>query len=386
MGLKLDVIIPTLLARGGATGVQAHVRQVSRYLAVINVNHAVVTPFDILRPLSYPLFALRRVLEVVAPAFAIWLYRCGHGAFLRLALRRHLRSGRPCVIYAQCPVSARSALAAVRTPEQRVVLVVHFNESQADEWVGKGMLTRHSRLYRRILSEDGETLRNVAGIVFVSRFIQDRLRHTVPGITGVPQTIVPNFLEDSEGPSRQLPPYDLVSIGTLEPRKNQSFLLDVLAATRRQGKHYTLAIVGDGPDRATLENRTASLGLESQVSFLGRQSQAAQFFSNAKACVHSAIAETQGIVLIEALANSVPVFAPAVGGVPEVFSDGVEGRYWPLDDAERAAQILCGVLEDTALRVRMSLAARLRFETAFSSAVAGERLASFLASCLLPAG
>lgn len=374
----MEVIVATLLSRVGPTGVQSHVREVSCYLSANSVRHEIVTPFDSLRALSYPLFAVRKAVERVAPALAIWLYRRGHAVFLRLALRRRTRSGQACVIYAQCPVSAQAALTSCRAPGQRVVMVVHFNESQADEWVGKGMLTPTSWLYRQIVREERATLQRVAGLVFVSRYMQARVLHRVPEIAVVHQIVVPNFIGAVPSSASAIPTFDVVSIGTLEPRKNQSFLLEVLAAARRGGHTFTLGLVGDGPDRQALERRARALGVDSQVTFLGRKTNAARYLARAKACVHSAKVENQGIVIIEALSAGLPVLAPAVGGIPELFDDGVEGRFWPLDDAEEAARLLGSILLDSDTRQRMSKAARRRFESAFGAVAMGGRLMSFL--------
>src|SRR3569833_856731 len=43
---------------------------------------------------------------------------------------------------------------------------------------------------------------------------------------------------------------DLINIGTLEPRKNQRYLIEVLVRTTHKGHPYTLTLVGDGPDRS----------------------------------------------------------------------------------------------------------------------------------------
>jgi glycosyltransferase involved in cell wall biosynthesis len=72
------------------------------------------------------------------------------------------------------------------------------------------------------------------------------------------------------------------------------------------------------------------------------------------------------------------VIAGAVGGLPEVYDEGIEGRFWPLDSPQRGAKILIEVLDDQATYDRMTAAARSRFETYFDADVVVPRLYNFL--------
>jgi glycosyltransferase involved in cell wall biosynthesis len=112
---------------------------------------------------------------------------------------------------------------------------------------------------------------------------------------------------------------DLVSIGTLEPRKNQAYLLRVLAAINAQGRAYTLSLVGQGPDRKQLKDLARELGVAHQVRFLGYRGKAAHLLAGYRAYVHAATMENLSVTVIEALASELPVFAAPVGGIPEIF-------------------------------------------------------------------
>jgi len=82
--------------------------------------------------------------------------------------------------------------------------------------------------------------------------------------------------------------------------------------------------------------------------------------------------------LIEALSRGVPIFAAPVGGISEVFKDGVEGRYLPLDDASEAAR---KILEWLSFPKKLSIASqagRDRFFERFESSLTGKKLADFL--------
>src|SRR5205823_7350674 len=131
------LIIATILREKGITGVHTHFRQLYRYLEDKGKPPDLVTPFSWGRPLIKPVFGVRYVLEHCSGSANVWWYRHWHGVFLYQALRRRLAAVDDCVIYARCPVSARSALRARRGPHQRVVMAVHFRISQADEWADK---------------------------------------------------------------------------------------------------------------------------------------------------------------------------------------------------------------------------------------------------------
>ena len=94
--------------------------------------------------------------------------------------------------------------------------------------------------------------------------------------------------------------------------------------------------------------------------------------------MHAAIMETLGFVLIEAMSCGRPILAAPVGGIPEVFADGREGRYWPLDDVEKAARILVDTLEDEAVLNEMGEAGMKRFDTRFSKKAVFPDVAEFL--------
>ena len=173
---------------------------------------------------------------------------------------------------------------------------------------------------------------------------------------------------------------DLLSIGTLEPRKNHRFLLDTLAAAKQRGRRYTLDIAGAGPERRHLLDQAEALGIDDQVQLLGYVPDAGSRLGGYRAYAHSAKSEVFGLALIEAMAAGVPVVAPPVGGIPTLFDDPVEGRFWDLDDPDAAAAVLIELLDDEPTRARMGAAARRRFVDHYDAAAVCPDLYRFLAS------
>lgn len=374
----LPVVVATMLRPRGGTGVQTHVVELQRALADLDLPHTLVTPFSTGRAGRDGVFAARRALAPLSGAADVAWYRYWHRVYLERALARHLATAGPAVVYCQCPVSAAAALRVRRRPDQSVVMAVHFSTSQADEWAGKGRIAEGGRVYRSIRRLEASVLGRLDGVVFVSAAARDELWTAVP--PAVPTATIPNFLV-TRGPATDLARRaDLVTVGSLEPRKNQRYLLEVLAAARAQGHRLTLDVVGEGPDRRSLAERARVLGLQDQVRFLGYVPDAAHTLPAYRAYVHPARREPFGLALVEAMAAGLPVVAAPVGGIPQLFDEGVEGRFWDLGDPVHGARVLAGLLGDEAARARMGSAARHRYLCRYDAGTVVPVLHRFLVS------
>lgn len=373
-----QIIIATIMRRNGETGVQTHFNCYSAYLEEQQIDHQIVTPFSYNNAIVYPVFAVRTILHKLSGPLSVWWYRYWHAYFLRLSLKARLQSGVDCVIYAQCPLSAQAALSARVSAKQIVVMVTHFNVSQADEWLGKGLITGDDWIYRDIQAFEERVLPKLDGLVFVSRFMREVLTKRIPAIAKLKSTLVPNFLPDPGGVDGSRPLSDLISIGTLETRKNQQYLLEIVAALRELGTPLSLTIVGDGPNKSMLEDKARALKIDDLVHFAGFVNNAAELMMSHKACVHVATIENLPITLIEALARGRPVFAAPVGGIPEVLGDESVGLALPLDDARAAAGIIATAMNNEEWMKAAAVAARDRFLAEYESKVVAKRLTEFL--------
>ena len=378
------VIVATLMSRAGTTGLQTHVREVSEYFTRASRPVMVVTPMSRATVLAVPVFGARLAVEKANAAAGVVWYRVSHQQFLYHALRRAVARGDgDVVIYAQCPVSARAALDARTDASQRVVMAVHYDGSQADEWAEKGAIANDGRIFRWIRNLEESTIPELDGLVFVSASARRSLSACIPGADAVESAVVPNFMYPlAPTASTIAEPADLVTVGGLELHKNQAYLLDVLAAANRFGRRYTLDVIGEGPTHKALVARRGELGLDDQVRLHGRLPSARPALPGHRAYVHAATREAFPYAVIEAMAAGLPIVSGPTGGIPEMVDDGVEGRFWPLDDADAAARILIDLLDDEPRRASIGSAARGRFGCAFDVAVVGPRLEQLLVSGL----
>jgi len=341
------IYIATVVRATGETGVQTHCNGFMRFLEKRQRRALCVTPFSAPRGLVYPVLGLRRLIDPASGPLGVWWYRYWHGRLLEYALVRQLaRAEGSVIIYAQCPVSASAALSARRDSGHRVVMASHFNISQADEWAHKGRIRTGGSLYRRIRQFEASTLPRLDGVVYVSQFARKELESRMPALQNVSSSVIPNFIDAPVVDGVKHIVGDLVNVGTLEPRKNQAYLIETVGAAARMGRRYTLTLIGDGPDRASLERLAHRLDVQTQVRFLGFRRDAARLIAGHRLYCHVSRMESFGVVLLESMARGVPVAAPAVGGIPEVFRAGVEGIFWPLESADETAHILIRCLED----------------------------------------
>jgi glycosyltransferase involved in cell wall biosynthesis len=386
--VSLPVVIATILRGDGITGVDTHVRQVRRYLQGCGAASTLVTPFSWGRALTVPVFGLRPLIlqRCCRPASVAW-YLHWHEVFLRNALRRSLAETGDCIIYAQDPFAARAALHARQGTHQHVVLAVHFRISMSDEWADKKQIKRDGIVFRAIRQVEREVIPQVERIVYVSRWGRDALLNWLPEATVVPSAVIGNFVAPLNGEPHREPLGDLVTIGNLDLVKNHRFLLKVLAEAKQTGRSLTLDVFGDGPCRKDLLQQTRALGLEGQIRFRGFRSDVRGFLPGYRAYVHASYSESLPLAIIEAMAAGLPIVTGDTGGIRELCDDGVEARFWSLDNPAQAAVTLIGLLDCEPARLKAADAARERFRRDFDADVVGPQLRDFLlGTSFTPAG
>jgi glycosyltransferase involved in cell wall biosynthesis len=374
----MRVVIATIARPEGRTGVHTHFRTLLRYLRERGDEVTLVTPLSRSKLAAKLVFGARKVLGRLGPSVDVWWYERWHYAFLERALKRELVDGVPAVVYAQSPLAALAALRSRSGAQQTVVMAVHFNVSQAEEWATQVGLPRGGRVYRSIKRREAEVLPAVDGLVYVSEFVRQAVASEIPAAEGVRSAVLPNFVSPAGEDEHPAFMGDLVNVGTLEPRKNQAFLLQMLAQARDMGRTYSLMLIGDGPDKRGLIALAERLGLASQVRFAGYRSDARQLVAAHRVYVHAARMEASGVALIEAMAAARPVCAAPVGGIAEAYTDGVEGIFWDLEDPGEAAKKLIWLMETPGVLEQMSGAAKARYEAVYATERVAGSLVAFL--------
>ena len=143
-------------------------------------------------------------------------------------------------------------------------------------------------------------------------------------------------------------------VGRLSDEKGLEHLLNALALRAPSARPWRLLIVGDGPRRQDLEQITARAGLAERVTFVGFQSDASPWYAAMDVFVFPSLTEGTPLALLEAMVRRLAVVATAVGGVPAIISDRVNGVLVPAADPQALSHALCEVASDDPLRARLA--------------------------------
>lgn len=152
----------------------------------------------------------------------------------------------------------------------------------------------------------------------------------------------------------------LLHVGRVAREKNIEFLIQAMVRIRRHRPKVTLLLAGDGPARRELQGLVRALALESHVRFLGyldRDGELQSCYRAADAFVFASRTETQGLVLLEAMACGTPVVSLARMGTRDLLLQG-RGAIVSEDDPGKFADATLNLLSDPALRRRLSTEAR----------------------------
>jgi 1,2-diacylglycerol 3-alpha-glucosyltransferase len=206
--------------------------------------------------------------------------------------------------------------------------------------------------------------RGLKGMIVPSQAIETVLRRY--GLT-LPIRVIPTGLDLSEfspgdrqrfcrlhglDPTRPT----LVYVGRVAHEKNIGFLLEVVARLRRDLPDVLLVIAGEGPARTALQDQARKLDAQSNVAFIGylqRGQPLWDCYAAGDAFVFASRTETQGLVLLEALALGVPVVAIAELGTGDVLRD-CRGALLAAGDPAQFAATTLAVLRDSKLRAELA--------------------------------
>jgi len=120
---------------------------------------------------------------------------------------------------------------------------------------------------------------------------------------------------------------NLLAVGRLHAVKDHAFLLRACAQLRVQRLEFSCRIVGEGPERRTLQRLILQSGLQNQVTLLGHRARKYldPLYDAADAVVLTSRSEGIPLVLMEAMARGKIVVAPAITGIPELVIPGLTG-------------------------------------------------------------
>jgi 1,2-diacylglycerol 3-alpha-glucosyltransferase len=175
----------------------------------------------------------------------------------------------------------------------------------------------------------------------------------------------------------------LVHVGRIAHEKNIDFLFRMFAQVVRSKPGAVFIVAGEGPALTACKAYVQSLGLAQHVRFVGylsRERELLDCYRSGDLFVFSSRTETQGLVLLEAMALGVPVVATAHMGAADIVNPQ-RGAHRAPDNEGEFANIVLQLLEDAPRRAAMSAEARAYAATWSASAMA-DRLAGLYSAVL----
>ncbi|WP_087036072.1 glycosyltransferase family 4 protein [Thermococcus litoralis] len=138
---------------------------------------------------------------------------------------------------------------------------------------------------------------------------------------------------------------DVIFVGRIIKEKNVSLILKALATIKQELPDIRAVIIGDGPERKSLENLSSKLGIQKNVEFLGflkKHDDVIAYMKSSKVFAFPSLREGFGIVVIEANASGLPVVTVdyEMNASKELVIEGKNGFIAKVDERDFAEKIL----------------------------------------------
>lgn len=269
------------------------------------------------------------------------------------ATRRLVRELRPDIVNAHwiVPQGLTAALALGTNKHSRLALHVHAGDVYLLRKLSVGSrIARYVIPRCRTVFADGSHVRDSLDdlLGYPSRAILQPM--------GVHTKLFRPTAKDSQSERNALSPQDyIISVGRFVEKKGTIYLIRAMSKVREILPSLKLILIGDGPDRAVLENEVTQLSLNEHVSFLGRlsHSEIIPYLQRAKLAVVPSIidryGETEGMptVVLEAMAAGLGVVGSAVDGIPDVIEHEKNGWLCPEKDPPALATSIINALKSS---------------------------------------
>jgi phosphatidylinositol alpha-mannosyltransferase len=358
--LKIALVSPYDWSYPG--GVRSHIEHLAAELRARGHHVRILTPASGLagREVEYGIYKLGAAMPVHF-----------NGSVARIALTPSMKYDLPRildgeafdVVHVHEPFVSTLTLAALKLAHQRRIATVATFHASSNSRTSPAVMAYAltSPFLRSIFAQ-------IDGAIAVSESARDH----VARFFAADFCIIPNGidLEHYASGATRLPQFDdgkrnVLFLSRMEPRKGLRYLLKAIPLVREQSAQGELPpvrfiLAGDGPERQQFQKFVYRHGWD-DVIFTGYVSddEKPSYFASADVyCAPSTGNESQGIVLLEALASGVPVVASDIPGYRTVITGPEVGLMTPPRDAERLAWTLCHVLRDDDVRARLAAQGR----------------------------
>jgi glycosyltransferase involved in cell wall biosynthesis len=296
------------------------------------------------------------------------------------SLRQLIRTEKPDIVCSLLEVPNLVAAWASRGLRPRPHMIACVQAPPSITWRGGSWRP----LFRAIVSR---YYRRAERIIAISRGVADDIATLAPGAEAHTTTIYNAGVDErlrslaakrlDPGEKRPNGPL-VVACGRLTEQKGFPYLLDAFALVRREVPDAALWVLGEGPDRRSLEEQIETLSLGDSVRLLGFRDNPYSYMASADLFVLSSIFEGFGNVVAEALAcGTAVVSTDCPYGPSEIISDGVSGLLVPPRDPPALATAIVRVLSEPALRAALAKEGQRRSGDFSAEAITAQYAAVF---------
>lgn len=206
---------------------------------------------------------------------------------------------------------------------------------------------------------------NNCNMIFApTREIQNHLQYcnVKSEINTIPTGLSKNYFKQSIHESEKLrnkyidhKKYLFCTVCRLNKEKNLEFLIKgIYNLKERVGDCFNVMIIGNGPLKDELEKLTLQLNLQNNIKFINNvdNNEINNYYRASDIFLFSSKSETQGIVLLEAMASRIPVVAIQATGVRDIVKNGING-YMTEEDTDKWSEKVMKLIEDEELRKKL---------------------------------
>ncbi len=171
----------------------------------------------------------------------------------------------------------------------------------------------------------------------------------------------------------------LLYVGRVAFEKNINFLLEMTKILIEQRPDVLLVVTGEGPAEASLHKLAKTLGIENNVKFIGyldRNKELNACYQAADIFVFASKSETQGLVLLEAMAQGTPVVAIAELGTASILVEG-QGAWIAADDTSMFAEKVYQLLMNPEEKFELGRRAKVYVLDKWTAKIQAERMLKF---------
>lgn len=268
----------------------------------------------------------------------------------------------PIILHAQSPQAAYIASRAIKGLGIYLVYTEHL-------WT-KDYHT--SSQFRDVVQLAGlrRALKDSSKVIAVSKAVADFLRdhhivrkEKVEVIYPILRQVHPTSLSELRGArspkvvkSDESKSVRIGSVGALNRTKGYKYLVEAARVMNEKGVDFEMEIIGDGPERESLEAQIREYKLANRVKLIGqvKSAELKDYYKKWQIYTQPSLSETFGLAIFEALTNGLPIVATRVGAVPEQVENGGNGVLLKPADSMALAKTFMDLTADNRFRNQLA--------------------------------